>query len=140
MNIIDCVNYNFSYYDLIIPRIEIFYKLCVIRDKTNMFLISMIRLLVVYVLFNYLSNNLIIEWNMNAPIRTLLFSLMTVFLMSNIVYLIVLFYKMPAIDEKQLEEESTRSAKYYYDVQFTKPVHPEDKPMSILQETHNDTL
>lgn len=133
MNIIDCVNYNFSYYDLVIPRIEIFYKLCVIRDKTNMFLISIIRLFIILMIFHYLSNKKIIEWNMNTPIKTLLFSMTIVFLMANIVYLIVLLYKIPAIDEKQLEEETTKNAKYYYDIQFTKPVKQED--ISAAQET-----
>lgn len=127
MNIVDCINYNFSYFDLLIPSYEIFFKLCVARDKTNMFLISIIRLIIVYYIFTYLSTKKIIEWNMNMPIRTLLFCLMITFLFTNIIFLIVLLFKMPAIDEKQLEKDTTNAAKYYYDIQFTKPVPQETK-------------
>jgi hypothetical protein len=64
---------------------------------------------------------------MQAPIKTLLYSLSFVFVLTNIIYLAVLFYKMPAIDDVKLEEATEEAAKYLYDVQYAKPVPPEEK-------------
>lgn len=56
---IPCTNYNFHPIELIFPyNFDLFYKLCVIRDKTNMFLVIIVRLLIYYYLLQYVTNDL----------------------------------------------------------------------------------
>lgn len=45
-----CENYEFSYIDLLIPRLNILNTPCTSDDKTQMFAIALFRLLIVYYL------------------------------------------------------------------------------------------
>lgn len=87
---IPCTNYNFHPIELIFPyNFDLFYKLCVIRDKTNMFLIIIVRILIYYYLLQYVTQDL---W------RNLFYILIGL----SIVSLILVFLKQPLLKEQDI--------------------------------------
>lgn len=99
----NCISYNPSWIDLIIPSYKILFKFCTIRDKTNMFITSIVRLFIICVLFYYLLYAQIIEWNMNNPIKTTFFCLILAYIFVNILYIIVLLFKMPVVNSQKIK-------------------------------------
>ena len=43
----DCYTYNYNNYQLILPSYDIFYELCSSNDKTNLFIYSFLRIIII---------------------------------------------------------------------------------------------
>lgn len=60
-----CKPYKFNASELIIPNFNIFNTLCKSYDKTNMFIFAMIRIIILYILYQiiikHISKNLVIH-------------------------------------------------------------------------------
>jgi hypothetical protein len=77
----NCISYNPSTIEIFIPSPIIFYTLCVSTDKTSLFLISLIRL-IIYVLIYYCLND-IIDYNVYQSLQYTLISIICI----NIIYI-----------------------------------------------------
>ena len=77
-----CTSYDWQTYEILLPSLAIFDTLCVSSDKTNLFLISFLRLMI-YVLAYYLIDIKIISY-------ILLFMICIC-----VVYLIAVIFKQP---------------------------------------------
>ncbi len=102
----ECINYTYSLLELIIPSIQIQHKFCSSIDKTNLLIISLLRLFIVYRLFNYLNNNGLVLLSLGNPIKLILFIICLVYFTINVVYIGIIFYKKPEYDQQQLEQEA----------------------------------
>lgn len=58
MNANDCISYTSSTLEIFIPSPIVFSALCVSTDKTNLFIVSLIRL-IMYMLIYYVVNDMI---------------------------------------------------------------------------------
>lgn len=119
----DCINYNFSVYDLFIPKIDVLYKLCISSDKTKMVLISIIRLIVLMGIFYFLYWMKWIAFDMNKITPTLLFSLFMAYLIVNLTYIIIAMMKKVVVDKDILEETVDDLAGVLYQNKVSKPAN-----------------
>jgi len=85
----DCVSYNQTTLELFVPSSIIFNTLCVSTDKTSLFIISLIRLLM-YIIIYYVLND-IMDFEENKIIQYLLIIIILV----NILYTGVVVAKTP---------------------------------------------
>lgn len=106
----DCINYKPSIFDLIIPQHHVLFKLCISVDKTKLILISLIRLMIIIYSFNYLKSHKWIEWNVNKTPQILFYILLGLYVITNVIYIIILFIKKPIMDKDQLDETSNKIA------------------------------
>ena len=88
-----------------------------------MFLIAIARLVIVIMMFWFLVGRGVVEWNMEKPIRTFGFSMGVAYLLANIMVVVCVLFKMPAIDSKQVDMATTDAAKFLYGEQITKRLH-----------------
>lgn len=125
MSVTDCITYEFSYYEFLIPSYKIFLKLCTSRDKTKLFIMSVIRMYIIYTLFYYLKDNKMIGWDKENWKRIIIYILSAMFLFINFMYIIVLLIKKPAIDKNDVENTFSQLAEELHNIKLTK-----DMPVS----------
>jgi len=101
-----CINYTYSLYELLIPSLKILQKFCSSIDKTNLFLMSLLRLFIIYRLFFYLNNKELILFSINNPIKFTFFMICLIYLLINIAYIVIIFYKKPDYDQRELDQKS----------------------------------
>lgn len=110
MDIYDCINYNPSFWDFLFPNKELLYKLCLSFDKTKLFLVSLVRITMYFILFIYLQSYSYIELDLNQTGKTMCYALLLAYIIMNILFLIIVLFKKPAIDKYELDRTSTSLA------------------------------
>ena len=99
-----CTPYEFKFWDLILPPIELLYKICVIRDKSKLFLVSLIRFIIYYLLFEYLLNSDIITYK-GGGIKMYGFYFILIILILCSMSVILVLLKQPSLDIDVIDEE-----------------------------------
>jgi hypothetical protein len=109
-----CETYNFKLFDIIFPPTEILFKICVIRDKTKLFLSSLLRIIFYYLLLDFLMSYGIATYQDNQNdqnnqgiivIKQVIFYMFIILLILNICLLILVLFKFPAINESSVVKE-----------------------------------
>jgi predicted S18 family serine protease len=122
-----CIHYNYSLYELFFPSYKIFEKFCSSSEKTTLFAISALRLFIIYRLY-HVFNNLQNFYGKNELSWTFF-----VYLLINLIYLIIIFFKTPDYDQIEMEQEAEgialaleentiEKSQYYKAQQEAKPV------------------
>jgi len=88
----DCTDYLASSWEIVMPSSVVFNPICVIRDKTNLFLISCIRLAFYIFLLKMAYDN---EYN-----SKLLLYFLLIMISINVLYLVIVILKKPAIEPR----------------------------------------
>lgn len=104
-NKIDCFEYEFSIMDLIIPQYYIFLKFCLPHTKTKIFITSFLRIILWTVLFFVLKNYDIINYCGNN-IKIFGYQFLLVMIIINIVYLILIIFKIPSLTKNKINKSS----------------------------------
>lgn len=107
MDTYNCINYNPNFIDIFLPSYKIIYKFCLSTDKTKLFLISLCRLCFWLLIFASLTNNNYISQEDN----TIIFIVLLSYILINMVYIIIVIFKTPAIDKKVMDRISTDVAR-----------------------------
>lgn len=102
----NCIYYTYSLYELLFPSLKILQTFCSSIDKTNLFLMSLLRLFIIYRLFFYLNNNGLILFSQNNPIKLTFFMICLIYLLINILYIVIIFYKKPDYDQQELDQKA----------------------------------
>ena len=89
----DCTTYNYDIKSLLVPSDAIFFKLCVSFDKTRLFLMSVLRIIVYCLIFYVLRLLNIAEWCTNSLIKKSIYSLFVVLIIINVIYLGIVILK-----------------------------------------------
>jgi hypothetical protein len=95
-----CIHYNYSWIELLLPSYKIFQKFCSSREKTVLFLISSLRLFIIYRLYHVVNNS------QDFYGKNILFNIFVVYLLINIMYLIIIPFKIPDYDQIEMEQEA----------------------------------
>lgn len=77
-----CNPYIFSIFDLIFPPYIILDQVCISKDKTLLFIISLIRLLIIWIVSIYINNYILID----------------IWIIINALCLLIIFTKIPLYD------------------------------------------
>jgi hypothetical protein len=72
-----CVNYNYNLIDLVFPSKHIYQELCSSYDKTKLFLMSTIRL-ILYIILHYYIVDLNLSNKMKQPVHVISYVLITI--------------------------------------------------------------
>ena len=72
-----CVNYDYNLIDLVVPSKHIYQELCSSYDKTKLFLISTIRLILYIILHNYIKD-LNLSDKMKQPVNMISYVLIVI--------------------------------------------------------------
>ena len=105
-----CKCYDINWYDIIVPTNYLFYRLCYRADKTKMFLITVIRIIIFIGVFSILYNYNLIAVKSGFPLKIFSFWVLAMYLLANIVSLGLVVLKINVLDEKAIEKEVTELA------------------------------
>lgn len=119
----DCINYNISLYDLVIPTTDVLYKLCLSKDKTKLVMISIIRFITLLIIFYVLNSKDFITFDMNKIIKTFIFSMFVAYLIINLVYIPIAMMKEVTVDKYFLEKTVDGLANVLYENKVSKPAN-----------------
>jgi hypothetical protein len=97
-----CTYYESNIIDLFIPSFEIFYKFCVIRDKTILVITLIFRTLLYYMVYDYLNTNNYIGYKNKDKIKHYGYIVIVSLLIINIFCLVLALFKFPFIDSSTL--------------------------------------
>ena len=117
MDTYNCINYNPNFIDIFLPSYKIIYKFCLSTDKTKLFLISLCRLSLWLIIVASLINNNYISQEDN----TIIFIVLLSYIIINMVYIIIVIFKTPAIDKKVMDRISTNVATLIESIPLTLP-------------------
>ena len=101
----NCVNYNYKWYHAIIPSLDEFRYLCKSYDKTNLFLINLIRV-IIYVYFAFLLYYYgYITYDYRYDTKFVFFISVIMILFSCISLMIVVTFKTQKLPKQEVEKE-----------------------------------
>lgn len=103
----NCINYYPTFIDLFVPSYQIIYKFCLSTDKTKLFLISLSRLCLWIMIFT----GLIGSNNIGRDNNTIIFFILLTYIVVNLIYIIILIFKKPALDKSVMDNISNEIAK-----------------------------
>jgi hypothetical protein len=89
----------------LVPSLKIFRKFCSSSEKTVLFIVSVLRLFIVYRIFEYLNKMGYAKLYEGGPAQIFLFFLCISYILINIVYIIVIFWKVTEYDQVELDRE-----------------------------------
>lgn len=107
-----CTPYEFKLKDIIIPPSEFFYKICLVRDKSILFLSCLLRFIFYYLVFDIL---LSCDWisykdGIGLPIiKMVLFYILLIIVILNLISVILVIYKKPNINEAAINKDVTKA-------------------------------
>jgi len=145
----ECSDYNVSWSHLFIPPIQILFKLCNTYDKTNLFLVSLIRLGILSSLFYILKNRNVIEINKDKFLKSTVFIIFVVYLVINVIYLLIVLIKKAVINKNELENTANGIASYLENNKLTTkkirenttdPLIPTDSSNPYYSPNQNETV
>ena len=85
MSDINCIGYQNKLYEFLLPSTIILKKLCMSYDKTELFIVSLIRLLIYIILLNSLQKYNYIQ------------KILYVIILLNLIYLVIIVIKTPVL-------------------------------------------
>lgn len=91
---INCFEYEPGIIDIIVPKYNIFEKVCVSDDKTLMLIIAVIRVTIIYGILYYLHKYVITNK------QNILFMTLFIWLCINILFIFIIMFKNPLYDSK----------------------------------------
>lgn len=89
MTDISCISYEKTMIELFLPSPIIFATFCVSTDRTSLFIVSFVRLLL-YVIIYYVMSD-IVDFNQHPYVKYVFGSLIVI----NVIYLILILFKRP---------------------------------------------
>lgn len=114
-NSIECVNYNPSIFDIIIPSHHILYKLCVSYDKTKLVIFGVLRTLFWFMMLKTFVYYELAKWNTSHSGQSLFYVCLLFFILSNILYTFIVLFKKPSIDKALSTEIANNLASTLYE-------------------------
>lgn len=132
MDIYDCIKYKPSFINYFFPSGALLYKLCLSEDKTKLFLVSFIRLIIITIIFFVLRAFGFIELNLNKLGKTSAYGFMLSYLIINFIYLVIILFKQVAIDKYELQETTSQLAKALQKEQIVKPKILDKTPTKFI--------
>ena len=120
----DCYKYKIQWWNIFIPSLTEYKKLCESSDKTYMFIIVMLRIVFYFFLFYIFYNNIIG------------YTILLIIIIANIFSLVLVFFKQQLIPKKQI----IRHKKIYFPLKIPKPIFKTRAELNleaILQEEAN---
>lgn len=99
-----CDDYIFDVRHLYLPYPHVLYKVCLIRDKSRLFLVSLTRSLIYYLIFDTLKD---LNWIDRKGSRPKYFGyiIVTIFLILSIISLILSVLKIPVINHESVNKQ-----------------------------------
>jgi len=97
----NCLTYNFSWFDFILPSKEIFQKVCISYDKTYLFLTTIVRFALFLTLAFTFKKYYVINGLNNKNIETHIFYILLIYSLTNIIFIIIILNK-----EQQIKIEN----------------------------------
>ena len=85
-----CSKYKFNFKHLLIPSKLILNKVCNIEDKRNLFIVSVIRL-IIYVYIHIIFNNIYHYLKSNIVMKILLYIIYSILLTSTLINLVIIY-------------------------------------------------
>lgn len=103
-----CSKYDFKLWHVLFPPPHTLYKICIIRDKSKLFLTSFLRILFYLFIFDYLHSNGYIMYKDGKNNRTKRygFIMLLVVLVINILILVLVLIKTPLLDQDVIEQDA----------------------------------
>lgn len=95
-----CIHYKYLLTELLLPSYKILLKFCSSTEKTVIFIISVIRLFIIYRLYHVLNNTT------DFYKKNILLMICLVYLIINIIYVIIIPFKTPDYDQVQMDQEA----------------------------------
>mgnify|MGYP001353501483 CR=1 FL=1 len=86
----NCSIYKFNMKDLLIPNKLILNNICKLKDKRNLFIISIIRF-IIYIYLNIIFNNIYNYLKDNFALRIILYIFYSILLTSTIINFIIIY-------------------------------------------------
>jgi len=129
----DCYKYKIQWWNLFVPSLTEYKKLCESSDKTYMFIIVMLRVIFYCCLFYILYSIVLNKLNIIKYIGILIF---VIIISANIFSLILVFFKQQLIPKKQIVHQK----KIHFPIKMVRPIFKtrvELKLEAILQAETN---
>lgn len=98
-----CTNYKFKLKHAILPPLHIFYKLCQIRDKTVLFLSTILRMVVYYLIYILITQYNLFNIGKTVSNKTLII-ITNIVLILSIISLLLVIIKQPELNETQIDK------------------------------------
>lgn len=89
MTNISCISYEKTMIELFLPSPIVFTTLCVSTDRTTLFIVSFVRLLLYFIIYYVVSD--IVDFNKHPYVKYAFGSLVVI----NVLYLIMILFKRP---------------------------------------------
>lgn len=119
-NSIECVNYNPSIFDIIIPSHHILFKLCVSYDKTKLVIFGVLRILFWFMMLKVFKYYELATWNTSHAGQSLFYVCLIFFILSNIMYVVIVLFKKPSIDKASSIDIANNLASTLYEDKLSK--------------------
>lgn len=103
-----CVNYDFHWWHILLPPMDTIYKMCFIQDKTKLALSTFLRVLLYYLILDYLLTNkyVLTHKEDNSGVKLYMFIFLLVIFLSSLSSMILVLYKKPSLNEQVIEEDA----------------------------------
>lgn len=137
-----CTEYNFKWWHILLPPVEIFYEVCLPRNKTILFIVVVVRFIFYYGLFSYLSSNKYICLDTNSGMKKFMFYLLLLVVCVNIISVIMSFFKSVLFDKNELDQQVDQTIAQG-EVKRTVPTKKDEGEAKILEmreEITDDTI
>lgn len=85
-----CSKYEFDFKHIFFPSKLILDRLCKIEDKRNLFIVSVIRL-IVYIYLNIIFNNIFYYLKSNIVLKLFLYIIYSILLTTTLINLVIIF-------------------------------------------------
>ena len=85
-----CSKYKFNFKHLFIPSKIIFNNVCNIEDKRNLFIVSVVRL-IIYIYINIIFNNIFYFLKSNMVMKLFLYIIYSILLTTTLINLVIIF-------------------------------------------------
>lgn len=107
-------------YDLIILPYHILFKLCLSSDKTKLVCMSVLRMIVLLCIFNFLNNRKYIEFDTDKIAQSIFYIVCVSYIFCNVIYLIVALFKKPTMSKDQMDAITTGLAEQLHEDKLSK--------------------
>ncbi len=85
-----CSKYKFDFKHIFFPSKFIFDRLCKIEDKRNLFIISIVRL-ILYIYINIIFNNIFYYLKSNIILKLFLYIIYSILITTTLINLVIIF-------------------------------------------------
>jgi hypothetical protein len=102
----DCIHYNYNWLELLVPSYKGLKKICSSREKSVLFIVSLVRLCIVLriVMWLGLSYDKVMDYKLS--LGYIFFMVCVVYLFMNSLYLMMVILRKPEYDQFEMEQEA----------------------------------